>query len=184
MRKKTHYLERNTVGNCYFECKLKNENYGGCASNVNFFFGLRMSMCLCLCDIFIRNQISESDECHSCGTSINDGECGGSYYISLYETINIKLSDAHFGGFCLTCRSQSDSNVNRSVLYSIDCNDNATGYCVLKHGGVSSIPSIMSTFTSYWRYCKYYNRYIIGTTSQTFCKKKNIVFGLDYENTK
>lgn len=147
MRNKTHYLERNTVGNCYFKCKLNDENYGGCASNVNFFFGLRMSMCLCLCDIFIRNQISESDECHSCGTSINDGEWGGSYFISLYETINI--SDAHFGGFCLTCRSQSDSNVNKSVLYSIDCNDNATGSCVLKHGGVSSIPSILSTFTSY-----------------------------------
>lgn len=170
------YLENNTVGNCYFECKLKNESYGECVNNVNFFFGLQESMCLCLCDNFIRNQISESDKCYSCGTSLDDGECGGFHYISLYETMDIKISDAHFGGFCLTCRPQSDYNVYKSVLYSIDCNINATGYCVLKDGDVSSLPTTVSTFVSYWRHCKNYNTYMIGTTSPTFCRKDSRVW--------
>lgn len=132
-RKKLH-LENNNVGNCYFECKLENGNYGGCVNNVKFFFGLQELMYFCLCDNFVRNHISKSDKCHSCGTSLDDGECGGFHYISLYETMNIKIPDAHFGGFCLTCRPQSDSSVNKSNLYSIDCNDNATGYCVLTNG--------------------------------------------------
>lgn len=176
MTRKKLYLENNNVGNCYFECKLENENYGGCVHNVNFFFGLQESMCFCLCDNFLRNQILQSDECHSCGTSFNGGECGGSYYISLYETMDIKLSDAHFGGFCLTCRPQSDSSVNKSNLYSIDCNDNATGYCVLTNGENSSISPTISTFASYWRHCIQNTVYIIGTTSPAFCQRDSSVW--------
>lgn len=116
LTKKIHYLESNTVGNCYFKCKMKNETYGACVNNAHFFFGLYDSMCLCLCDISITKNISGSAECHSCGTS------GGLSYFSLYETINVTIPDAHFGGFCLMCGPQKDSNVNKSVLYSIDCN--------------------------------------------------------------
>lgn len=176
MGKKTHYLLSETVGNCYFECKLNNENNGGCANNVNFYFGLRMSWCICLCDIFIKNQISESANCISCGTSLNDGECGEFNFISIYETMDIKLLDEHFGGFCLTCRPQSDSSINKSNLYSIDCNDNATGYCVLTNGENSSISPTISTFASYWRHCIQHTVYIIGTTSPTFCQRDSSVW--------
>lgn len=39
MIRKKFYFENNNVGNCYFECKLENGNYGGCVNNVKFFFG-------------------------------------------------------------------------------------------------------------------------------------------------
>lgn len=175
MERKKHRLENNNVGNCYFKCKLENGNYGGCVNNVKF-FGLQELMCFCLCDNFVRNHISESDKCRSCETSLNDGECGGSDYISLYETMDIKISDAHFGGLCLTCRPQSDPSVNMSNLYSIDCNNNATGYCVLTNGDDSPISPTISTFASYWEFCKQHTVYIIGTTSPTFCLKDSIVW--------
>lgn len=157
-----HTLKNNIPGNCYYECSSKNKTYGGCAFEVNFFFGLQKSLCLCICDYFLIRHISESVKCSfSCGTSFNDGECGGSGYLSLYEPMNITLPDTHFGGFCLTCRQQIESN--ETMLYSLACNEEANGYCVTVNGRLVSSP-IMSTFDSYWKYCRNNNSYIIGST--------------------
>lgn len=165
-----HILQYNTVGNCYFECKSNNFFYGGCANNVNFVFGLQESMCLCLCDNTIIKNISESAECNiSCGTSISNGECGGIGYISMYESINVTLPDTHFGGFCLTCRQQSDpGNTN---LYSIDCNEKARGHCTMSDGRFPI--TLSSTFASYWMQCKNHNFYITGTTNRRLCQRNS-----------
>lgn len=34
-----------------------------------------------------------------CEISINNGECGGLIYFSLYESMDIKLLEAYFGGY-------------------------------------------------------------------------------------
>lgn len=36
-QKSCHYIDNNTAGNCYFECKSKNYTNGGCANIANFF---------------------------------------------------------------------------------------------------------------------------------------------------
>lgn len=165
-----HILQTNTVGNCYFECKSKNYSYGGCANNVNFFFGLQKSTCLCLCDNTILSHISESAKCNMlCGTTITNGECGGIGYFSMYESVNVSLPDTHFRGFCLTCRQQRDtSNV---LLYGKGCNESARGHCVMRNGSVSL--TFTMSFASYWMQCRNHNLYIIGDTRQTFCQKEN-----------
>lgn len=123
-----------------------------------------------MCDKTDIHYISESAKCNlSCGTSLSNGECGGIGYFSMYESMNVSLPDAHFGGFCLTCRQQSNSN--KTLLYSIDCTDKATGFCVKSNGEVLSLPPIMSTIVLYWRHCKNNNTYIVGDTSQTFCDR-------------
>lgn len=95
----------------------------------------------------------------------------------MYESTNVVLSDADVGGFCLTCRSQND--FNKTLLYSIDCTGNISCHCVKSDGRVSSSRPIMSTFDSYWKLCRKQNRYIVGDTSQTFCKRdKRIWTGL------
>lgn len=53
----------------------------------------------------------------------------------------------------------------------MDCNENAAGHCVVSNGEASSLPPIMSTFASYWRYCRNHNTYIVGEITQTFCQK-------------
>lgn len=165
-----HIIQNNTVGNCYFECKSNNHFYAGCANNVNFFFGLQESMCLCLCYNTIIQNISESAKCNiSCGTSITNGECGGIGYFSMYESMNVTLPDTHFGGFCLTCRQQSDpSDIN---LYSIDCNEKAWGHCIMSDGRFPITLSL--TFASYWMQCKNHNFYITGTTNRRFCQSNS-----------
>ncbi|XP_052707442.1 uncharacterized protein LOC128182740 [Crassostrea angulata] len=169
-----HHLENNSAGNCYFECKSNIYTNGGCANTANFFFGLQKLFCLCLCDDTIIQNISESSKCNlSCGTSINDGECGGIGYISMYETINITIPETHFGGFCLTCRQKSDPSDTQ--LYSRDCNENIAGYCVKQNGRIS-LPLMLSTFASYWNHCKEQRMYIVGDTSHTFCQKDNNVW--------
>lgn len=86
-----------------------------------------------MCDNIIVKHLSESVKCSfSCGTSFNDGECGGIGYFSMYEIMNITLPDTHFGGFCLTYRQQSESN--KTMLYSLACNEEANGYCVMVNG--------------------------------------------------
>lgn len=170
MKKTCHIVQNNTVGNCYFECKSKNNSYRGCANNVNFFFGLQKSMCLCLCENTMIRNISESAKCNiSCGASITSGECGGIGYFSMYESMNVSLPDSHFRGFCLTCRQQSDTR--NVLLYSIECNENTMGYCVMRNGSVSLTFTI--SFASYWMQCRNHNLYIIGDTRQTFCQKEN-----------
>lgn len=170
IKKTCHIIQNNTIGNCYFECKSKNNSYGGCANNVNFFFGLQKSMFLCLCENTMIRNISQSAKCNiSCGASITNGECGGIGYCSMYESMNVSLPDSHFRGFCLTCRQQSDtSNV---LLYSIDCNENAMGYCVMRNGSVSL--TFTMSFASYWMQCRNHNLYIIGDTRWTFCQKEH-----------
>lgn len=172
-----HTLKNNTPGNCYYECSSKNKSYGGCAFEVNFFFGLQKSLCLCICDYFLIRNISESVKCSfSCGTSFNDGECGGSSYLSLYEPMNITLPDTHFGGFCLTCRQQIESN--ETILYSLACNEEANGYCATVNGRLVGFP-IISTFYSYWKYCRNNNSYIIGSTGHIcHLRDSNIWTGL------
>lgn len=171
-----HFLNNNTVGNCYSNCKSKKYTQGGCANNVHFFFGLYNNLCACLCDNINKNHISEISKCNlSCGTSINDGECGGLGYFSLYETIHVTLPETHFGGFCLTCRQQS--NPNEPQFYSKDCNDKATGHCVMRNGSVSL--STTTTFSTYWKQCIKNNLYIVGDIRQLFCQKEsNIWTGL------
>lgn len=121
-----HHLENNTVGNCYFECKSKIYSNGGCANTANFFFALSEYVCLCLCDNTRIKNILESSKCNlSCGSSFDNGECGGIGFLSIYETINIMLPETHFGGFCLTCRQKSDPSDTQ--LYSRDCNENIAG---------------------------------------------------------
>lgn len=87
----------------------------------------------------------------------------------MYESMNVSLPDSHFRGFCLTCRQQSDtSNV---LLYSIECNENAMGYCVMRNGSVSL--TFTMSFASYWMQCRNHNLYIIGDTRWTFCQKEH-----------
>lgn len=141
-----HYLNINTVGNCYFECKSKNNTYGGCANNVHFFFGLKGTICLCMCNYNLFQTLSKSSKCNSmCRGSINNGECGGLNHFSMYESTTVALPDAHFGGFCLTCQSQSHSN--HTMLYSRDCNTNTVGYCFSIYKSLLLQP-LSSTFDS------------------------------------
>lgn len=169
-----HHLENNTAGNCYFECKSKIYSNGGCANTANFFFALSESVCFCLCDNTPIRHISESSKCNlSCGSSIDNGECGGIGYFSIYETINIMLPETLFGGFCLTCRSESD--LSNAQLYSMDCSENIAGYCVNNNQRVPS-PPMLSTFASYWNYCKEQRMYIVGDASHKFCQKDSNVW--------
>eukprot|EP00105_Crassostrea_gigas_P006211 XP_011420066.1 PREDICTED: uncharacterized protein LOC105322863 [Crassostrea gigas] len=168
--KKCHTILNNTVGNCYFECRSKSKSDGGCETTSNFYFGLQESICLCLCDNSSIQHISESKKCNIlCKTCINNGECGGKGFFSVYESKNVVIPDTGFGGFCLSCRSQNGSG--KALLYSIDCNENAAGLCVESNEGSSSLPPTMSTFDSYWRYCRNHSKYIVGDTSQTFCQR-------------
>lgn len=42
----------------------------------------------------------ESDKCNFlCEIFINNGECGGFIYFSLYELMDIKLFEVYFGGY-------------------------------------------------------------------------------------
>lgn len=169
-----HYIENNTAGNCYFECKSKYYTNGGCADTASFFFALSKSICICLCDNTPIQHISDISKCNlSCGSSIDNGECGGIGYFSVYESMNIYLPVSHFGGFCLTCGPHSDSK--NTMLYGIDCNKKATGYCIISNGSVL-LPPMMSTFASYWTQCRNYNAYIVGDASQTFCQSDTIIW--------
>lgn len=172
---KCHTIVNNTAGNCFFECRSKSKSDGGCKTTSNFFFGLQESICLCLCDNASIQNISESKNCNIlCKTSINNGECGGKGFFSVYESTNVVLPDTDFGGFCLTCLSQND--FNKTLLYSIDCTEKISCHCVESDGRASSSPPIMSTFDSYWKYCRKQNRYIVGDTSQTFCKRDTSIW--------
>lgn len=122
-----HIHERNSVGNCYLECNAKNYTNGGCTNNVNFYFALKGTICLCICDNNIIQILTESYKCNSmCMGSINNGEYGGWNHFSVYESTTVALPNAYFGGFCLTCRPQSHSD--NTALYSRDCNSNAAGH--------------------------------------------------------
>lgn len=159
-----HILESNAPGNCYFECKSKNYTNGGCANNEHFFFGLIGTVCLCMCNNIIMQTLSESSECNRmCSESISNGECGGLNFFSVYESTTVELPDAHFGGFCLTCQAQSNSNI--TMLYGKDCNASADGYCIMRNGFLSLKP-IRTTFDLYWSKCRNENNYIVGETSQ------------------
>lgn len=92
---------------------------------------------------------------------------------SVYESTNVVLPDTPFGGFCLTCRSQND--FNKTLLYSIDCTKICC-HCIESDGRASSLPPIMSTFDSYWRYCRNHSKYIVGDTSQTFCQRDTSIW--------
>lgn len=122
-----HIHERNSVGNCYLECNAKNYTNGGCTNNVNFYFALKGTICLCICDNNIIQILTESYKCNSmCMGSINNGEYGGWNHFSVYESTTVALPNAYFGGFCLTCRPQS--HFDNTALYSRDCNSNAAGH--------------------------------------------------------
>lgn len=159
-----HILESNAPRNCYFECKSKNYTNGGCANNEHFFFGLMGTVCLCMCNNIIMQTLSESSECNRmCSESISNGECGGLNFFSVYESTTVELSDAHFGGFCLTCQAQSNSNF--TMLYGKDCNANADRYCIMRNEFLSLKP-VRATFDLYWSKCRNENNYIVGETSQ------------------
>lgn len=173
--KNYHTILNNTVGNCYFECRSKSKSDGGCETTSNFYFGLQESICLRLCDNSSIQHISESKKCNIlCKTSINNFECGGKGFFSVYESTNVVLPDTHFGGFCLTCRSQND--IYKTLLYSIDCTKNISCHCVESDGRASSLPPIMSAFDSFWRYCRNHSKYIVGDTSQTFCQRDTSIW--------
>lgn len=159
-----HNLNSNTAGNCFFECKSKNNTNGGCVDNVHFLYGLMGTICLCMCNYNLMQTLSESSKCNDmCRGSISNGECGGLNSFSVYESTTVVLPDAHFRGFCLTCRSKS--LYDNTMLYSRDCNANTAGYCIRRNGYLSLQPW-KSTFDIYWRYCKSKNLYIVYDTSQ------------------
>lgn len=169
-----HVLNGNSAGNCYFKCKSKNYTYGGCANNVHFFFGLKGTICLCMCNNNLMQTLSESPKCnYLCRGSISNGVCGGLNHFSVYESTTVGLPDARFGGFCLTCQSQSHS-IN-TMLFSRDCNANATGYCIMRNGSLS-LPPLNSTFDLYWRTCRNHNKYIVGDTSQICHHRENSIW--------
>lgn len=170
----SHYIDNNTAGNCYFECISKNNTNRDCANKANFFFALSKSLCLCLCGNAPLQNISNSSKCElSCGSSIDNGECGGIGHFSLYEPMHIKLPETYLGGFCLTCRARSD--LINTQLYSGDCNGNIAGYCITNNGRMS-LPPLVSTFASYWNHCKNQSMYIVGDTSHTLCQKEDNVW--------
>lgn len=169
-----HYISNNTAGNCYFECISKNYTNGVCANKASFFFALSKSLCLCLCGNTPLQQISNSSECKlSCGSSIDNGECGGIGYFSLYEPMHIELPKTYFWGFCLTCRSRSDPS--NTQLYSRDCDENIAGYCINNNRRVA-LPPLLSTFAFYWNHCKNQSMYIVGDISHRFCQKEDNVW--------
>lgn len=128
-----HIRNSNTAGNCYFECKAKNYTNGGCANNVHFFFGLKGTICICMCNNNLMQTLSESSKCaYICKGSISNGVCGGLNHFSVYESTTFALPEALFGGFCLTCHLQSHSN--NTMMLSRDCNANAAGYCIMRNG--------------------------------------------------
>lgn len=59
---------------------------------------------------------------------------------------------------------------NKTLLCNIDCYEDAAGLCVESDGRASSLPLIMSTFGSYWEYCRNHSTYIVGNTSRTSCQ--------------
>lgn len=61
-------------------------------------------------------------------------------------------------------------------LYSIDCNNNVIGYCVLMNGDDLLILLIILIFVFYWEFCKQYIVYIIGIISLIFCLKDSSVW--------
>lgn len=85
----------------------------------------------------------------------------------MYESMNVTLPDTQFGGFCLTCRQQSDPG--NIILYSIDCNEKARGHCIMSDGGF--LITLSSTFALYWMQCRSHNFYITGTTNRKFCQR-------------
>lgn len=165
-----NHLSHNTVGNCYFECKSKTKNDGGCANKEQFYFGLQDKLCKCFCEKNELQHISESTNCNvSCGQDINNGECGGETFYSMYEVTNVTLSHASFGGFCLTCRIQHGS----IVLSSMDCDAKANGYCVDSNNSITPMDTNMSQFDAYWNRCKMQQLYIVWNT-EFICQKRSM----------
>lgn len=131
------------------------------------------SVCLCLCKNIKISNNSESDKCNFlCETSFYNGECGGLIYFNLYELMDIKLPEAYFAGFCLTCRQGDSKNI---ALFSINCNANATGSCIQRNGEFSLRP-LLSKFDLYWRYYKIHSKYIIRDTIHICQLTKTIIW--------
>lgn len=110
-----------------------------------------------------------------CRDSISNGECGGLNSFSVYESTTVALPDAHFGGFCLTCRPQNHSM--NTTLYGQNCNAIAAGYCIQRNGELSLRP-FSSTFDSYWRNCRNKNNYIVGDINICHNRESSIWTGL------
>lgn len=114
--------------------------------------------CLCLCAVNNLTLISNSSLCNTlCEHSINNGECGGDPFFSVYQKVNVTLPEEFFGGFCLTCQSTS----SKKLLSSRECNADADGYCVMSNGN-GNRKTHMSTFDAYWERCRKQNLYIVG----------------------
>eukprot|EP00105_Crassostrea_gigas_P007265 XP_011421455.1 PREDICTED: uncharacterized protein LOC105324096 [Crassostrea gigas] len=80
-------VHNNTVGNCYWECKMKAMRSNHCESNANVLFGLHMSHCFCFCTAPVLSDLDQSNRCDvTCSpSSFEDGECGGQDHFSAYE---------------------------------------------------------------------------------------------------
>eukprot|EP00105_Crassostrea_gigas_P036642 XP_019920790.1 PREDICTED: uncharacterized protein LOC109617102 [Crassostrea gigas] len=80
-------VHNNTVGNCYWECKMKAMRSNHCESNAKVLFGLHMSRCFCFCTAPVLSDLDLSDRCNvTCSpSSFEDGECGGQGHFSAYE---------------------------------------------------------------------------------------------------
>lgn len=166
-----HRLVDNTVGNCYFECKAKTNNEGGCESTEQFYFGLQKGLCLCIC-YATELSISESANCNvSCAHGLTNGECGGYTYYSVYEVMTATMPNTSFGGFCLTCRMKNGS----IDLSSIECDLTANGYCVVSNNKTTPVDIMTSTFDAYWNRCKKGKLYIVGNKDY-ICQNRSKTF--------
>eukprot|EP00105_Crassostrea_gigas_P023406 XP_011443223.2 PREDICTED: uncharacterized protein LOC105339400 [Crassostrea gigas] len=131
---------------------------------------VKNKLCKCFCEKNEPPDFSESTNCNvSCGQDINNGECGGETFYSMYEVTNVTLSHASFGGFCLTCRMQHGS----IVLSSMDCDAKANGYCVDSNNSITPMDTNMSQFDAYWNRCKMQKLYIVGNT-ECICQKRSM----------
>lgn len=65
---------------------------------------------------------------------------------------------------------------SKTLLCNMDCYEDATGHWVESDGRASLLPPIMSTFGSYWGYCRNHSTYIVDDTSQTSCQGDIVIW--------
>ncbi|XP_062601354.1 uncharacterized protein LOC134263066 [Saccostrea cucullata] len=169
-----HSIPINTVGNCYQLCQSKDMYEGGCKSRNIFYFGLMSEICICICNVVPFYFLTDSQNCNiPCLSSIENGYCGGSNFISVYKKdfAQRNLDISKFYGFCLVCMHNSSN-----IVYSgKDCREPTQGLCVDEYEVLSSMP-FQRTMDDYWAYCKSKNLFITGSTEPSFCFRKNFIW--------
>nr|XP_019928677.2 uncharacterized protein LOC109620514 [Crassostrea gigas] len=80
-------VNNNSVGACYWQCKMNALKKSLCENTTGIQFGLQKSHCFCYCKGPARRNLDQSDKCNiTCSpSSFEDGECGGQGHFSAYE---------------------------------------------------------------------------------------------------